>query len=260
MVMTPSGKTHLFYSFIALVLIPAALTSPLQGAFVYSESFTNADATDDPVSTAGWVAYTGASATLMTGSGVGTIYIPGGIGNGNPETPGFLALNGLPNGNYATFETGLNINPANGALNISWQHHASSTGSAETRLLLRVGSQWVATTQVFTPVATGMLSAFNNVNNAGVFTRSFAYTNVASSWFDVNISPGDDLSISATARTTNLENSPITAIGFYYVATGSVSTRIDNLVVDQVPEPHLTGLLVTGGLGVLLRRRRPVLS
>lgn len=254
--MTPSGKTHLLSSFIALALIPAALTSPLQGAVVYGESFTNADSTDDPISTAGWVAYRGANATAMTGSGVGTIYIPGGAGNGNPQVPGFLALNALSNGNYATFETGLNINPANGALNISWQHHASLTGNAETRLLLRVGTQWVATTQTFTPVATGGLTDFNNINNAGAFTRSFAYTTLASSWFDVNIAPGDELSISGIARNTDLEDSPITAIGFYYVATGSVSTRIDNLVVDQVPEPHLTALLLAGGLGALTRRRR----
>ncbi|WAC19793.1 hypothetical protein OVA24_00175 [Luteolibacter sp. SL250] len=255
--MTHSGKTHLLSSFVALALIPAALTSPLQAAVVYGESFTNADSTDDPISTAGWVAYRGTTATAMTGSGTGTIYIPGGAGNGNPQVPGFLALNALSNGAYATFEGGLNINPANGALNISWQHHANVTGNAETRLLLRVGSQWVATTQVFTPVATGMLTDFNNVNNAGAFTRSFAYTTLASSWFDVNIAPGDELSISPSARVTDLGNSPITAIGFYYVASGTVSTRIDNLVVDQVPEPHLTTLLLAGAAGLSARRRRP---
>lgn len=260
MVMTTSGKTHLLSSFIALALVPAALTSPLQAALVYSEYFPNADSTDDPASSAGWISYSSPTASPFPSNGTGTIYIPGGFGNGNPQTRGFLALNALPNGIYATYEGGLNINPANGALNISWQYHASVTGNAETRLLLQVGGQWVATTQTFSAAGIGALTDFNNVNNAGAYTRSFAYTLAASSWFDVTLAPDSELSISSTARSTDLTNDPITAIGFYYVASGSVSTRIDTLLVDQVPEPHLTALLLTGGLGLLARRRRPAHS
>ncbi len=254
--MTPSGKTHLLSSFIALALVSAALTCPLQAALVYSEYFNNADSTDDPVSTSGWISYSGPAAAPFAGTGANTIYIPGGFGNGNPQARGFLAINALPNGNYVTYEGGLNINPANGALNISWQHHANVTGNAETRLLLRVDGQWVATTQIFTPMAIGALDVFNNINNAGAYTRSFAYTLAASSWFDVTLAPDSELSISSTARTTDLSNAPITAIGFYYVASGNVSTRIDTLLVDQIPEPHLTALLLVGGFGLVARRRR----
>jgi len=241
----------------ALTAISMAFSGSLQAALVYSELFANADSTDDEVSTAGWVSYSGATATPLTGTGGGKIYIPGGFGNGNPQTRGFLALNALPNGNYVTYESGLNINPANGALTISWQHHASVAGNAETRLLLQVGGQWVATTQTFTAVSTGDLTTFGNIANAGAYTRSFNFDLAASSWLDVTLNPVmEQLSISGTARTTDLPSGPITAIGFHYVASGTVSTRIDTLEINQVPEPHLTALVLAGGLGLVARRRR----
>lgn len=259
MSMAPYSKTHLLScssSLIGLAVLALGLAAPLQAALVYSELFPNADSADDEVSTAGWINYSGATASVLTGTGNNKLYIPGGFGNGSPQTRGFLALNALPSGNYVTYESGLDINPANGALNISWQHHASVAGNAETRLLLQVGGQWVATTQIYTPVALGTLTEFGAAAGAGAFTRSFAFTTSASSWLDVTLNPGSELSISGTARTTDLADAPITAIGFYYVASGGVSTRIDTLQVDQVPEPHMSALLLAGGLGLVARRRR----
>lgn len=244
-------------SVVSLTALSLGCASSLQAALVYTELFPNADSTDDGVDTAGWVSYSGATATPFTGTGGGKIYIPGGFGNGNPQTRGFLALNALPNGNYVTYESGLNIDPTAGALTISWQHHASVAGNAETRLLLQVGGQWVATTQTFTAVSAGDLTTFGNIANAGAYTRSFTFNPTASSWLDVTLNPVmAQLSISGTARTTDLPSGPITAIGFHYVASGTVSTRIDTLQIEQVPEPHLTALLLAGGLGIAARRRR----
>lgn len=242
-------------SIVSLTALSLGYAGSLQAALVYTELFPNADSTDDGVDTAGWVSYSGATATPFTGTGGGKIYIPGGFGNGNPQTRGFLALNALPNGNYVTYESGLNINPTAGALTISWQHHASVTGNAETRLLLQVGGQWVATTQTFTAVSTGDLTTFGNIANAGAYTRSFNFDPTASSWLDVTLNPGTQLAISGTARTTDLPTGPITAIGFHYVASGTVSTRIDTLEINQVPEPHLTALLLVGGIGLIGRRK-----
>jgi len=244
-------------SVVSLTALSLGCAGSLQAALVYTQLFPNADSMDDEVDTAGWVSYSGATATPFTGTGNNKIYIPGGFGNGNPQTRGFLALNALPNGNYVTYdESGLNIDPTAGALTISWQHHASVAGNAETRLLLQVGGQWVATTQTFTAVSTGDLATFGNIANAGAYTRSFTFNPTASSWLDVTFIPETQLTISGTARTTNLPSGPITAIGFHYVASGTVSTRIDTLLVDQVPEPHLTALLLASGLGLVARRKR----
>ena len=260
--MASFSKTHRLFrlsSAVSLTALSLGFAGSVQAALVYSELFPNADSTDDEVSTASWISYSGATATLFTGTGNNKIYIPGGFGNGNPQTRGFLALNALPNGNYVTYESGLNIDPSAGALTVSWQYHASVAGNAETRLLLQVGGQWVATTQTFTAVSTGTLATFGDIVNAGAYTRSFNFDPTASSWLDVTLTPGtpgSQLSISGTARTTNLPSGPITAIGFHYVASGTVSTRIDTLQIDQVPEPHLTTLLLAGGLGLVARRKR----
>lgn len=256
--MAPYSKTHRLFrlsSAISLIAISMAFAGSLQAALVYSELFPNADSTDDEVSTAGWISYSGATATPFPGTGNNKIYIPGGFGNGNPQTRGFLALNALPTGNYITYESGLNIDPTAGALNISWQHHASVAGNAETRLLLQVGGQWVATTQTFTAVSTGTLATFGDIANAGAYARSFTFNPTASSWLDVTLTE-TQLSINGTARTTDLPSGPITAVGFHYVASGTVSTRIDTLEINQVPEPHLTALALVGGLGLVARRRR----
>lgn len=257
--MAPYSKIHrlsCFRSFLATAALSFAIAAPLQAALVYSELFPNADSTDDEVTTAGWISYSGPNATLFTGTGNNKIYIPGGFGNGNPQARGFLALNALPSTNYVTYESGLNINPANGALNFSWQHHASVTGNAEARLLLQIGGQWIATNQVYNPAGIGTLADFGAAAGAGAFTNSFTFSTAASEWRDVTFTPTIGLSISGTARTTDLTVAPITAIGFYYTASGTVSTRIDTLQVDQVPEPHLTALLLAGGLGIAARRRR----
>lgn len=258
--MAPYSKTHLLFrsrSFIATAVLSLSLATHLPAALVYNELFPNTlPSGDADLDHVGWVGYSGATATTLTGIGNGKVYVPSGNGNGNPSTKGFLAFNAVANGNYVAYESGLSINPADGALNISWQHHASLAGNAETRLLLQVGGQWVATNGTFSPLGTGLLSVFGDTANAGLFTNSFVFTSSASSWRDVTFISGSTLSISGTARTADLANAPITAIGFYYVASGSVSTRIDTLQVDQVPEPHLSALLLAGGLGLVARRKR----
>lgn len=232
-----------------------------QAAIVYQQKFNNTSGdpsiptnpVDQRLDYVNWVGYGGSTGTPMTTTGVGTIYIPGGIGNPGADGAGFLAFNQLPNNNYVAYQTGLSIDPAAGPLSISWQQLANQAGLATTRLMLQVGGLWVASNQTFTPQL-GSLADFGNVNNAGVYGQSMTFTLAGSAWRDVMIYPGIVLSVSGSTRGTDLSGT-ITGIGFYYETTGSVSMRMDDLTVTQVPEAS-AALLGLAGAGLMAVRRR----
>ena len=240
--------------FSALLLGSCGFTA-LQAAVVYEDKFGNSTGSDKTLNTVGWLAYRGPTATAITAGGTGSIYIPASVGNPNTDGGGFLAFNQIPADNYIAYETVSAINPAAGSLTFSWQQLASVAGAAETRLLIQIGGQWVASSQTFTP-AVGPLTDFNSAANAGAFTQSFAFTTAAASWRDVTFTAGSTLSMSGTNRVTDLSAGNITAVGYYYVASGTVvSMRMDNLVVNQIPEPGMA-LPLLAGLALLGKRRR----
>lgn len=228
-----------------------------QGAIVFQQKYNNTSSgpTDQRLDQIGLTGYAGPTATLITSGGVGSIYIPAGTGNPGGDGPGFLAFNQLANNNYVAYQTGLSINPASGPLSISWQQLASVGGSGlgTTRLMLQIGGAWVASNQTFT-AAEGDLPTFGNPSNAGIYGQNLNFSLTGSAWRDVTITPGTTLSLAGSTRGTDLSGT-ITGIGFYYVATGSVSMRMDDLTVNQIPEPS-AALLGLAGAGLMAVRRR----
>ncbi|GAT35251.1 PEP-CTERM protein-sorting domain-containing protein [Terrimicrobium sacchariphilum] len=231
-------------------------TQATHAAAIYLETFPGNSSANAAMSTIGWTAYKGASATNITSTTGGSQYVA--IANlaGNPGPAiGFLAIvnSGSPQPaaeSYATFQTGLSLaNPTT----ISWNMNGNGPASP-LRLLVQVSGSWYATDSTFIPTSFTSGANFTNAPAQDVY-RSFNFTTDKSAWRSFTFSQGVGMSVGNTTISSDLASSTITGIGFYAdLSSGSV-LRVDQLQV--VPEPGSAALLLgAGAMFVLLRVRR----
>lgn len=253
---------------MALLLAPATAA----GAVVYSEDFTRTGVSNLPVSNLGWKAFSGASATDISGNGAtGTDYVAITPAAGNPNTTNgaLYSVAGTVSGQIfsavETFSSGISLSDPS---TISWTMGNASTSST-VRLLIQIGGSnsvnsgtWYASDEVFSSsTAYGSFSNFSSASTPSV-TYNLAFSTEANAWRELTLSPGISMSLSGSTLSQDLSSSTITGIGFYITATSNTNSavRLDTLAVTVVPEPSSAALLLgsVGLFAVVFRTRKPV--
>lgn len=125
--------------------------------------------------------------------------------------------------------------------------------SISVQLLIKQGSNWYATSTVYSN-ATSYADAAAFVASPDL--KTFNFTLDAAAWRDFTLTPTVGMSL-GSVLTANLTSNTIDGIGFYVIHTGATTStlRIDNLMVEGVPEPSSALVASLGALGLLRRRR-----
>lgn len=246
---------------IASVGVSVGLMSAVASAAVYpySEQFPNTTGGNQPVSTAGWKAYSGSTAVDKSGT---VDFAPApriGISNlnGTPHTPQggyiFTAHRQTSPHIFATYVEF--TSPLGFASTMDWKMANTSAEAVTVRVLVRdhISGQWYASTTDFSTAADEGSATNLQANN---FANSITFDNNGSNWLNVTLIPGTALSVSNTSPSGTLSGI-YDSVGFiieHPASNGSADTvaRID--AVNIVPEPASISALL-GGL-CLLRRRR----
>lgn len=180
---------------------------------------------------------------------------------------------------YATTSgTGSGINPNSfSSLSFSWFQGNAATDSSF-RVALQIGGQWYVSQQQFLNVA-AVTSAGNFARGGpdgtgdaaghGAELKTFNYTSIASSWFQLNYdgtySMATHTGASGTVLTlgaqpgSNLSGN-IDAFGLFSDVAGAAAgnRRFDSFQIDVVPIPEPSSIALFGlaGLSALLIKRR----
>jgi len=207
---------------LCLMLLTAGAVSG-QTPVIFEENFTVPTLNQNKaVNYVGWSAYSGPTATDVSGTVANPAYVAGALGNPN-TTPGYLAL--IPTaGSVAAVRTGLTLNHV---ATVSWNMNSSSASGV--RLLIQIGGNWYASSNVYVPSFSGTFST-GTPAQVGISTT---FTTTASAWRSFTLAPGGAMTLGAALTSDLPSNATITGIGFYD-ATATV-TRLETLQVTQAP-------------------------
>ena len=239
--------------FSASLILSVLATLPLSAAVVYSEDFLhsvngNILTTNTAI---GWDSYLTSNGTAPgsadTGDRVGVS-----TNNGPDGTKGYLFSSNAATANrtLVTFdEFGSSVE----AGQITWKMGNSSMGNIQVRLLIKQGTSWYATTTTFQSNTNYTVETFQALTGPN---QTFNFTTAASAWQAITLVPDAAMPLGSTL-TTDLTSNQIDGIGFYIShTTATATTRIDDLVVNSVPEPTSLLLGALGALGMIGIRRR----
>ncbi len=212
-------------SILTRTLIPAiGLLFPivkLHSETIFSEKFTNTLPSGNMyLSAFGWTGYKDANAANLP---VTLAYIPQNLGNPNTEK-GYLAFVPSTTGTFAAVKTFSGMDVADCVF--AWSMGNTNT-TATVRLLVKVGSSWYASSEVFSNTSTYTPTTFASTTTGDVL-RSLAFSTAAANWRAFTLTPGSTMSLGATLS-NDLASSEITGIGFYVSAPGSAVVRLDSL-------------------------------
>lgn len=95
------------------------------------------------------------------------------------------------------------------------------------RLVIKTGNAWYATDATFDLATPGVSGSDWSL----AVEQNFTFGRQAAKWRDLTFNPGVALSLAGTARTTDIPEGNLQAIGFYSPANPAVALRIDDLKV-----------------------------
>ena len=210
----------------------------LHSETIFSENFTNTLPSGNMyLSDFGWSGYQGATAATLPTS---LAYIPQNLGNPN-TAKGYLIFAG---GTFAAVKTFSGRDVAGYAF--KWSMGNTHT-TATVRLLVKVGSNWYASSEVFNNTSAYTATTFATTTTGDVL-RSLGFSTAAANWRSFTLTPGSAMSLGAVLS-SDLPSSEITGIGFYVIAPVSSGVRLDSLAVTAdgplFPE-NFTNTLPTG--------------
>jgi hypothetical protein len=150
------------------------------------------------------------------------------------------------------------INRATWAVSAASWHQGNDNDAepAESRVAIRIGGQWYASTQVFTG-ADVPPGAFGS--SPSVAHHMLPFTSAAAAWRPLIFDPDVLLQLTLEEQlAAPLPDGDITAFGLYIRQNGSDFQAVDTFQIEAmvIPEPVTAALLGVGLSALLLRRRR----
>jgi PEP-CTERM motif. len=241
--------------FLASLILSVLGVLPLSAAVVYSEDFLHTDSNNILTSNGaiGWNGYVTSTGAAPANPDSGD-RVAVSVNNGPDGTKGYLysSNSSTANLNLVTFDEFASSVEAG---QITWKMGNNTVNNIQVRLLIKQGTSWYATTTTYQAnMAYSNVAAFQALTGPN---QTFNFTTAASAWQSITLTPGAAMPLGSTL-TSDLASNQIDGIGFYIshtTATGS-TMRIDDLVVNSVPEPASMLLGALGALGMLAVRRR----
>lgn len=225
----------------------------------YLQTFDNTTGSSNTtVSTVGWAAYHGASATpftttMVNGSTGIVTALAHSLGNPNTTPKGYL-FSAREADRSTAVHTG--ITPIVNAETISWKQ-GNNSASVEVYPLVQVEGNWYASSTPFTSTAYSTGTNFANASDVAV-TKTLTFSTNAANWRNFTHTSSSSMELGGVLG-SDLPSSTITGIGFFFDFTASTQVvRIDTLAVTEmevVPEPSMIGAVAAGALFARRRRR-----
>jgi hypothetical protein len=234
------------------------LTDRANATVIYQELFPGLSTSARNFQNSGinWQAHIGATAVDQTNNADTTSSSSAVIWttNGQDGTPSYAFSAGATPGLFWTNEFGTLTRSS--VVSISFYLNNTNT-TPTARVAVRLDNNtpgntaddtWYATDTTYT--STGGSSGNWTTNGQ---QKTFLFTDAAASWRDMTFVPGTSLSVSGTARTSDLPVGDINGTGIFFSGSGF---RLDTFQVSDTPEPSSAFIVAAAGLLALQRRRR----
>lgn len=244
---------HRVTRLLAVAFWAASTLGAFASTVLWQETFNNTSGTSTSVSSIGWNAYQGSTATVISTSNNAAV-ISSATGNPTSDGNGYFGFIGTATypahvGTVAvtkTFSSSIDI--ANST--ITWTMANSST-AVTAQLLIQVNNSWYISNTTFSN--TQAYTSISTASTASIL-QTLNFSTAAADWSAFTLSPYVSMTVGTTLG-ADLSSSSITGIGFYLSNATDLVARLDTLTVT-VPEPSTAALALCGtGLWLCLFRR-----
>lgn len=109
---------------------------------------------------------------------------------------------------------------------VSFRLNNANTGDL-IRLCVRIGSDWYASNTTYNSTVTGVSGS----DWSAAETKTVTFSLAAANWRDMTLTPGSTLTVSGSARSTDIPSGELTGIGLLSTGTTAGAVRIDDLKV-----------------------------